>query len=172
MILFFVSCQIQGSMQSLIGYQSKVTRESPELFNYDSQFDCDNHFGNHKVVITNGSNLLRCIKEQDLALIYIWQPNCVSSKCIDPRLVQSICNEKGISLFVVAEYYDTEKMSIQYDLEKSIYAIDCNYYKTNFTEKYLTEFLSDLSPEKRIPRKSFIYFNNGIFQNSSDSLSK
>lgn len=77
-------------------------------------------------------------------IVYIWGPNCHSDVCVPLQIIQKKCLEKGYNLFVVAEYYDLEKMQYHYDLNNNIYGVDVEYYKTSLTDKYISKFLKDL----------------------------
>ena len=94
-------------------------------------------------------------------MVFIWRPNCHGKYCLSPEIVQRVCDEKGIELFVVAEYFDNEKISISYDIKRPVFGIDVNYYKCNQTSKYLAKFKFDLTGKNT---------ENGEFINSTSEL--
>jgi len=70
----------------------------------------------------------------------------------------------------VAEYYELAKMTEQYDIERAICGVDCDYYKTNFTERYKSKFLRILTNIKDLERRQFVYFEDGDYVKSEKSL--
>ncbi len=84
-------------------------------------------------------------------------------------MIQEQCNNKNIDLYVVAEYYDCNKMDKAYDLNNNIYAIDVKYYKSNFTSKYVSRFKFDLTLQKNIEHR-FLMFEKGVFIKSYESF--
>lgn len=73
-------------------------------------------------------------------MVYFWNPNCSADVCIPPNYAQEFCSRHGINLFVIAVYYDYSKMSYNFDLNRPVFGIDTEYYKTNLTAKYLDRF--------------------------------
>ena len=65
-------------------------------------------------------------------------------------------------MFIVAEYYDTEKMEVIYKIERPIYGIDTEYYRTNLTSKYLSKLRRELTNTSDM-NGHFLYFYNGRF---------
>ena len=86
--------------------------------------------------------------------------------------MQSTCDLKNIELYIVAEYYDSEKMKIKYNIKRPIIGIDTEYYKTSLTSKYVNRFLNDI--DSNIKWNDFsnrcLYFENGKFIKSYESI--
>jgi len=119
----------------------------------------------------NGKQLKICIENTGKSLIYIWRPKCSSSICISPNAIQGFCNENKIELYVVAEYYDYLTMSINYSTNKPIFGIDCEYYNTDLTKKYISLFLKDLAPQSgKLIDNFYFLFQDGCLVSYSDKL--
>ncbi|UPQ78601.1 hypothetical protein M0M57_13345 [Flavobacterium azooxidireducens] len=170
-IFLFSSCKINGSFQGLYSYYHKTIKENPNLVTkYNSETDCDLAIEN-KVISINHINLKKCLNQHSKALIYIWKPKCKSEFCYALNIIQDRCLKNNIVLYVVAEYYDSKLMSIDYNLKRSIYGIDVEYYNTNLTEKYLPLFINGLTTnESKID--NFIFFEDGKFKESFQKINK
>lgn len=91
--------------------------------------------------------------------MYIWTPKCSSDRCIPLSTLQAYADKRHWELFIVAEYYDMPTMSKLYDIERPVFGIDCEYYKTNLTEKYVARFMKDvLEPDQDEEIKSDVFF--------------
>lgn len=145
-MFMFLSC-VKVSFQSLYSYYSTTQKANPKLFLKTSNTDTICNKANNpeeKIVVINGFDLKKCLLNYKKTIVYIWGPNCNSDVCVPLQIIQKKCLEKGYNLFVVAEYYDLEKMQYHYDLNNNIYGVDVEYYKTSLTDKYISKFLKDL----------------------------
>lgn len=162
------SCTIQGSFQGFFSYYKNVHSKNPTLLKrLDANLLCHAKYSDTcKVVITNGKNLKTCLSTNSKSIVYIWAANCKSSSCSSLDGLQNICTEKGMALYIVAEYYDDELMNKSYSLEHPIFGIDIKYYKTGLTEKYLSKFFYELvgnkSSNNANPIKTSYYTGNRI----------
>lgn len=176
LVLFMpISCAINGTFQGLYSYYKKTKKTNPGLLveNYDSNSLCslsENDIG--KIYIINGIELKKCVVNTDNALIYIWGPKCNSPICYPLNLLQEICNENKIELYIVAEYYDAKLMNIKYNIKKPIFGINTNYYKTNLTDKYLPKFIQEITSSNMTIENRFLYYQGGKFINSFYSVEK
>ena len=171
-LLTSVSCSIQGSLQGLYGYQKKVSKQAPGLIQKPEESICEISNTTESVIYTiKGSELRRCISHNGQSLLYLWSPNCKSDVCIPLNNVQKICNKYGWELFIVAEFYDYDKMIQKYNIERPIFGIDTDYYKSNLTQKYLERFFHDLlDNEKAYEHNYYSYFKNGKLMGGNDNL--
>ena len=162
-----VSCRISGNLKGLYGYYNKTKSESPDLIVHPNSGNiCKANWSeSNRVFATNGKELGNCIKEENHAVVFIWTPNCHGQFCYSLDAVQQACNQKKIELYIVAEYYDSEKMKMNYTLKRPIYGIDTKYYKTNLTAKYLSRFLMDMIGKQEIDA-NFLRFKNGLLEAS------
>lgn len=171
-LVFWTGCTIQGSFQGLYSYYSRTKSKDPDLLiKPDAATSiCEiNKSDSPRVYVINGINLKNCVKNQDKALIYIWAPKCKGKFCYSLNSLQSKCNLKDISLFIVAEYYDSELMQRNYQTQKPIFGIAVDYYNSNRTSRYLSKFIYDLTNEKDLIGR-FIYFENGLFKKSFEAI--
>jgi hypothetical protein len=122
-----------------------------------------------KVYLVNGTTLKQCIGDKKDVVLYIWKPACQGKLCYSLNALQEKCKATHKALFVVAEYYDGERMAVHYNIERPIFGIDVNYYNTNLTSKYLPKFLYDLTAQKAVTG-SLIYFKDGNFVRSYSSI--
>lgn len=159
---------INGTFQGLTSYYKTVRKQNPELFVQATDRKVyNNPLFSSKIVIANGLTLSDQLKYMDSAVVYMWQLKCSSRVCFSPELFQQRCKRAGLTLFVVAEYYDSTILSRKFDLEYPITGIDTRYYRTNFTSKYTRKFLHDLTgqvPDDSI--KNVLYFFRGKYLGS------
>ena len=171
-LLLTFSCRINGNFKGLYSYYNKSKKSNPDLFVIPDKAKsiCNLTKPNiPKVYIINGMNLKKCFQNKKDIILYIWGPNCKSKICYPLEILQRECDENDIELYIVAEYYDAELMEIIYNIQNPIFGIDIEYYNSNLTSKYLTEFIQDLTGTNDISNK-FYYFKNGAFQNSFESI--
>lgn len=166
------SCSFQGSLQGLFPYQRTYVKETPHLFTYTDE--CSPHsldYSPQSVLILNGETLRKCMGEEK-TLIHTWKPNCTAKACILIEIIQNICDDLNIKLYIVAEYYDGDKMSMNYDIEHKLMAIDNRYYRTAFVDSQLKKFFSDLTKVKDFKdiRNNYFLFENREFIESYQSL--
>jgi len=165
-----ISCSYNGSFHGLYGYAETTINENPNTFIHDKDVcNIENKRDIAKVYITNGLNLKNCIKDFETSVVYIWKPKCSSKICIPLEIIANKCKERNLKLFIVAEYYDSEKMNKTYNMDTPIYAIDTKYYKSNLTTKYLSCFQSDLMNNTSLDSNGFFLFKNGKFVDSYSS---
>jgi len=170
-ILLFSSCSIDGTLQGLTSYYNKTAKR--DLAISTPQELCPNSYETNDVLLYNGTDLLKCLSTKKSALVFIWAPNCKGRYCYRLQRLQALSDESNLELYVVAEYFDYEKMKLDYGLKNKLIGVDVNFYRTNFTKKYMSQFLSDLTQDKYEYGK-FIQFEMGEFSrtfNSIDSLS-
>jgi hypothetical protein len=170
--LLSTSCQVTFKApplkQSYSSYYNESFSEAPSLFVHGVAEICNlEKRSDERVYITNGQALVRCISKEGQSLVYLWKPNCYSSKCVSPEIIQAYCDKYNVSLYVVAQYYDVKAMLKPIAVEKPIFGLDTKYYKSNIQEQYLKRFYRDITKEKRKKESgNFIYFQNGNFKES------
>ena len=177
-LLMFCSCTFNGTFQGLFSYYNVTKKESEIQFIHLNEIKEYHHFDfdSAKVIVTNGVALKSHLKKYENSLVYIWSPRCKSKYCYPLNILQDVCNQEDIKLFVVAEYYDSYYMSRYYDLEHSLRGIDVKYYKTNLTSGYLSKFIVDLTNgmyscgSNNENNCSFLSFHNGKFENAFEAI--
>ena len=172
--ILLTSC-VQVSFKGLYSYYDRSIKEKPEIFINTKNLDTINgKFSKleNYVFIINGNDLKKCLKENDKSFIYIWGAKCSSKICYPLELIDNHCKKNNVSLFIVAEYYDSENMSYDYELDKNILAIDTKHYNTNLTSKYLNLFLKDIDNNlnyDNIPER-YLYFEKDKYIKSYESI--
>ncbi len=180
LVLIVYSCTINIKFQTIAEDYNKAKKEGVVKFIHlsDSPTLCSAKTDTATVLVATGTQLKSCLKNYEKALVYIWSVECSSPTCYPISTVREKCEQKGLELFVVADFYNSKYMCRDYGLKHPIIGIDVEYYKTNFKEKHLSElFISDLlMPAKRnevYRKKSFnglIYFTNGNFNEAFDYI--
>jgi len=174
LILSVAACSIHGSFQGLYSYQEKTAERAPGLIQKPIVPICSLVQLNTPVVYAiNGIALRLCLEQSGKALVYVWRPKCSSDLCIPPHILQTYCDERQMELFVVAEYYDYETMTLNYPLKRPIFGIDCDYYETQLTKQYIALFMSDLfGPHMKAEEHFYFLFSDGCLMDMSDKLEK
>lgn len=173
LLICFCSCSINGSFQGLYSYYDRTRSENPDLLVKPSAVNplCQvQQSSPPKILVANGATLKSCINNTVKAVVYIWAPRCKSKNCYPLNLLQQKVNNKNIDLFIVAEYYDTELMSLNYKIQRPIFGIDIDYYNSNLTSKYLSLFLKELTSNSNPSKTRFFYFESGEFKRSFDEI--
>lgn len=171
LLVLLTSCKIEGSFGGLYSCYKTTNKIHPDLIaasQPDQTICAVTHSDSAVVYPVNGLQIKNCIGQSD-ALVYIWKPNCSSSFCYSPTLLQARANAMHAELFIVAEYYDYDKMSVPYKLQRPIMGIDTKHYGSNLTSKYLSRFLKDLTGEKEA-EGSLLYFKHGVYQGAYRSI--
>lgn len=171
-LMFCTACSIKGSFQGLYSYYSKTKSQDPQLLIVPdtSTSLCEiNKSDTPRIVVINGSMLKKCIKTDNKAVVYLWAPKCKGKFCYSLNFLQQKCDMKGVTFYIVAEYYDTQLMQINYKINKPISGIDVEYYNSNKTSKYLSKFIYDLTLKNNISGR-LIYFESGVFKKSFESI--
>lgn len=176
--LLCASCSINGSLQGLFSYYNKTKNESEIIFKpFNSVEDCLSlHSDSASVLIANGIQIRNSLSDIPKAVVYIWSPRCQGKYCYSLNVLQEICRQEECELFIVAEYFDKFQMSRYYHISHPIIGIDVEYYRTNFTSKYLSEFILDLTngmydyDMKNDNYCNFLSFKNGEFKRAFMSV--
>ncbi|GGW75501.1 hypothetical protein DFQ11_1254 [Winogradskyella epiphytica] len=172
MLFLNTSCGIKGGFQGLYSYYNKSKKINPNLFIIPDPLKtiCElTKSDTAKVYLINGKDLKKCLDKKQDVIVYIWGPKCKSKICYPLDILQEMCNENNIELYIVAEYYDVKLMEINYNIENPIFGINTKYYDSNLTSKYLTEFIKDLTLQDNIENR-FFHFKQGNFINSFESI--
>jgi hypothetical protein len=156
------------TFQGLYSYYKKTKTEKPDLFaqyKYSAKNDELNKINDSTIVLITGLELNKLLKTVKNAVVYMWSPNCKSRFCPSLDILQRKCNEKQIELFVVAETFDINMLEQKHKTVKTLYGINTQYYKTNFTAWYRPRFIKDMqeAAEKDKTFNRLFYFKNGLF---------
>lgn len=166
LILFCFSCSINGNFKGLYSYYKSTYMKNPTLF-YHPKKNNEIVWQKEKIYVINANYLKEKFQKsmKSKKMVFIWTPRCTSKYCYSLSYLQNFCNVENIDLYVVAEYYDNEYMTVNYSIDKPIFAIDTDYYKTNLTNSYLNKFLSELDIKKttKYNENRIYYFKNNDF---------
>jgi hypothetical protein len=117
---------------------------------------------NGKVYAVTGRQLSECLKKNNKSIIYRWGPNCSSKECILISACQDFCNSGNYNLYVVADYYDLDKMEVQNVSDFPILVANHKYYGKNYANKLNKYFIKDLLMGATIDKgdkyKRFMFF--------------
>jgi hypothetical protein len=61
-------------------------------------------------------------------------------------------------------------MELKYDINRPIFGIDIDYYKSSLTSKYLSKFIYDITGKIDGFENRFFYFENGVFLQSYNTI--
>lgn len=162
------ACSINGTFQGLYSYYNITKSESSNLLiKLPKSISICKIKNNEsvKVYLVNGKELKECINNLENALVYIWSPKCTGRFCYSIELIQ----KNDIDLFIVSEYYDSRAMQKFYKIDKPLFGIDTEFYKSNLTSIYLKKFIEDLTNQE-IPKVNFYKFKSGNLIKSFNSI--
>jgi hypothetical protein len=121
----------------------------------------------NKIFSINANHLLDCLKNSDSSVVYIWGPNCRSDQCISLLAAQEYCDKNNYNLYVVTEYYDFKEIEIHNGTTKfPLYSINHFFYKTDYCQRYVNLFYSDLVKNNEVIREEK-YYRFSIFKKDS-----
>ena len=167
------SCVIDGSFRGLYSYYKITKKEHPTFIQRPGSNLCNLTSSDSIIVYKiNGNELKKCLKAESKSLVYFWNPNCSAPVCVPPNYAQEYSNYNNLNLFIVAIYYEYNKMTVNYELVRPIFGVDTEYYSTNLTKRYLKKFREDLLErewiEEEYPR--FLLFQSDSLIASSESI--
>jgi hypothetical protein len=168
--ILIASCSIRGNFKGLYAYQQKTVAEIPEKFLPSTDDDdlCSYLVNDDRIIITNGKKLKKCVTSEN-ALFYIWGPNCTSKICYPLSSIEYLAFQNNLQLYIIAEYYDSEKMSYDYGVTSPIIGIDTKYYQTSKTANYLEKFLTDMGIKRSdFNHRYYVGKANGNYESVQD----
>ena len=118
------------------------------------------------IYAVNANTLKEQLQLFDTSLLYFWSPYCSSDSCIPLEVVQRICDEQGVKLFVIANYYDKAIQVEEGVLDLPIFSVDHLFYKSNFVNTYTNRFQKDIVGYKlndSISYYRYYYFSKDEF---------
>lgn len=166
MLLLFGGCQIIGlrtnfSRDLTKEQQRKVVWDFPEDDFLPTQND-------GRLYAINGKQMLKTIQQYPKVIVYQWSPHCSSEYCSTLSGFQTLCDQNGITLFVLADYFH-DAFSQAQSLSNPLFIANERYYKTKLCPKLEKRFYIDLLGEetynetKDISWYRYCYFEDGKF---------
>ena len=62
------------------------------------------------VVLMNGKELKDCLLKHNKVIVHLWRPNFQGKYCYSLSLLQNFFTENEYEFYIVAEYYDYNKI--------------------------------------------------------------
>jgi hypothetical protein len=169
-ILLIAGIFFLNSCANLVGFYSdyeKLSKDDKEKIVFlDSNYDICDLKKEGKIYAVTGTQLRKCIETKDSVMIYKWVPHCKSEFCYSLSYVQKYCDSNNLLLFVVMDYYASNRMFIEMEnISQPLFSINERYYKKRIRSGYSKRFMRDLLNDKKLFKEiwwqtSFI-FNNG-----------
>lgn len=173
-LLFIAIAMLSGCAIRGLNSCYKATMKSGGIHVSFYKDDCCARENMDTILVIQGKQLAACFKHEPKSMVYIWGPNCSSSRCLPLAAVQSYCDAHGYTLYVVSEYYSRDIMLAQMGfLKKPLFSIDHRYYKTNYCRRYCKLFLQDLLSSHNVASQvdhRYFMFERGKPVQSADSL--
>lgn len=173
-ILILSSCTINGNFQGLRSYYKDTKEKNPNLFVHldaEESLCGENEKFNNKVVIISADDLKPCLVNE-YSVLYIWGAKCRGGVCKPLNASQHLADSANVELFIIAEYYDSVLMDLNYSIKNPILGIDTKYYRSNWTNKYVSSFFYDLFGKKTKAEEGgrFILVKENLFFGRYQSL--
>lgn len=155
------------------GYKKLSTEDRQKIKKLESK-DIDTLQNDGNIYIINAEQILGYIKKKDRVLVYDWSPNCTSDICVPLDFIEKFCQEKGLKLLVIMEYYSIDLIPTPQNFSKPIFFIDSQYYHSDYCNKYTQRFYKALSGKsfKELNYGRHYYFVNGRFEGVYDNYIK
>ena len=121
-----------------------------------------------RIYAINGKQMQKMVQANPKAIVYQWSPHCTSEACLFLSAIQTLCDNNGIALFVVADYFH-DAFSQNQVLSHPLFIANEKHYKTDVCHKLEKRFYIDLLGEntynetKEISWYRYAYFENGKF---------
>jgi hypothetical protein len=163
------------SMPGLHSGYNKLSAEAKEkvVFTREDETVC-NLKSEAKIHAVSAAQLRKCLNENDSSVVYIWSPDCHSSKCIPLGAAENYCKEHNMKIFIVAEYYDFDKTFTYNNAKTPIFSINHLHYKTDNCNKYRKLFTDELIAPAKLTRTNshhrFLVFHKDKFVATRDGL--
>lgn len=156
-----------------MGYRTHFSRDlTPEQQNKVVWGATDDEFlsfaNDGRIYAINGKQMKKLVEAHPKAIVYQWSPHCKSESCLILIAMQTFCDQNGIALFVIADYFH-DSFSQIHALSNPLYIADERYYKTSVCHKLEKLFYIDLLGEenynatKEISWYRYAYFEKGKF---------
>lgn len=166
--LIVTSCSILTKTPGFyIGYEElSETEKNNVLLTISDENVCD--IINAEIIVAiKGDQLLKCISvNEGKTIVYFWSPNCVSDVCIPLTSCQDYCHENGFDLYIVADYYDIDKIDAQNTVDHPIFIANHILYKKKYAQGLKKRFQSDLLKGQK-PDKSISFHRFWVFEKDS-----
>ena len=177
-LILFSSCiLIVSSLSETPGFNSgyaNLTEEDKSniIFVRKDEKISDIRFEN-KIYAITAEQLRDYMLQYDSCLVYFWSSHCKSGVCVSPMACQEFCDKHNYQLIMIAEYYTFPEMyAIMPLINNPLFAINAEYYKTDYCNKYMKKFQKGLLNEasSKTSYQRYWIFTNGQFQRSQNQV--
>ncbi len=152
-ILFLSSCFLTNTPGFYSGYDRLSDSEKKTIFFTDKDSGICNLDNNDKIYAITGKQLRTCLSKNDTSVVYFWGPNCSSKVCILISACQNYCTLKNYNLYVVADYYDMDKMRNQNVSNFPMLVANQKYYKKEYANGINRRFKKDLLHGEKLKKE-------------------
>ena len=143
-LLMLSSCIITNTPGFYTGYNRLSDNDKKKIIFVDKDSSICNFVNNDKIYAITGKQLRSCLMKNDTSIVYFWGPNCSSKSCISIAACQNYCTSKNYSLYVVADYYEIEKMQNQNVSNFPMLIANQQYYNKTYANSLNKRFTDDL----------------------------
>lgn len=170
--LLFSGCFITNTPGFYSGYKKLSEQEKNAIiFSEKGQLDIGD---TTKIYAITGTQLSELLKKNDSTIVYFFGPNCSSKNCISIKYANKLCEDKNYQLIVVLEYYNFEVFAAQHINNFNVYAINHQFYKTDYVQKYVRLFKDDLLSNFKLEKDNsycrYLIFNEDRFSKAVCNL--
>jgi hypothetical protein len=137
-------CMVVNTAGFYNGYKKLSEQAKKSVVLLDKEATINTLKKDTTVYAINGKQLKDCLSSNDTSLVYLWGPHCGSSSCILISSCQDYCTKRGYTLYVVADYYDMEMMSVQNKANTPLLIANHMYYNKYYANKLNGAFQKDL----------------------------
>ena len=129
----------------------------------------------NKVYAIHAKQLQDFMLQYDSCLVYFWTAHCSGSACISPLACQEFCDKNNYQLIMIADDYHSfpEMYLIMPLIKNPFFAVNANYYKTDYCNRYKKRFEKELlknAQNKKQEHGRFLFFVNGKYQRRVSQL--
>ena len=99
---------VQGCV--IIGYRNHFSRDLTPEQQSKVVWDATNNDllsmkNDGRIHAIDGKQMQKMVQPHPKAIVYQWSPHCTSEACLSLSAIQTLCDNNGIALFVVADYF-------------------------------------------------------------------
>jgi hypothetical protein len=174
MLLSFGSCISIDTSGFHSGYKKLQKEQQEKIVFLESQSSIEElKSSNQTMYAITAASLFSSLQKNDTSLVYLWSPHCHSENCISPVAVQNYCAKNHYQLYIIAEYYDFEKLNELFGYDLTVFSINHLHYKTDYCNKYVHRFTDEIrknNPTKEETYNRFYFFKEGTLAFTRESL--
>ncbi len=160
--LLLSSCIITNTPGFYTGYNRLSDNDKNKIIFVDKDSSICTFVNINKIYAITGKQLRSCLMKNDTSIVYFWGPNCSSKSCISITACQSYCTSKNYNLYVVADYYDIQKMQNQNVSNYPMLIANQQYYNKKYlnslNKRFKNDLLNSVNLNKEDQYNRFLFF--------------